>query len=150
MLELFPQAEKFLTPGKRHTQMGILLLRIESAASLVVITTPFYPRSRLIEIARPYGFSYPKADAEPAFCSQSSSPFHSFEAFSGLRWTLSVPEVVCGARRLAIIKNPVWATIRCSGRTAKPSTCHCARVSPHATGSVKFSERRRSSIQQDI
>ena len=42
-----------------------------------------------------------------------------------------------GASRRAVTRNPVWPTIRCSGRTASPSTCQPRVRLSQAAGSSK-------------
>ena len=53
------------------------------------------------------------------------------------------------AMRRAVTRNPVWPTIRWSGRTASPSTCQSRTRVSHACGSVKLPCSRNVSTVLD-
>ncbi len=89
MLELFPQAEKFLTRlSKALHSEAFSAQELRAAASLLVITTPFYPRSRLSVncLTLRIFLSRRREDRLSARSVIFTIP-RSFEAFSSLRWT---------------------------------------------------------------
>src|SRR5205807_9598128 len=57
--------------------------------------------------------------------------------------------VVPGAIRRAVIRKPVCPTIRCSGRTPSPSTCHPRTTDSQDVGSVNPAWARTDSTILD-
>ena len=54
-----------------------------------------------------------------------------------------------GAIRRAVSRKPVWPIMRCSGRTASPSTCQPRTIDSQADGSVKLPCSRIASTVLD-
>lgn len=53
------------------------------------------------------------------------------------------------AIRRAMMRNPVWAIIRWSGRTASPSTCQPRTIASMDSGSANLPEARRASTKRE-
>ena len=53
------------------------------------------------------------------------------------------------ASRRAVSRKPVWPTMRCCGRTARPSRCHPRTIDSHALGSVKRPSSRIASATRE-
>jgi hypothetical protein len=62
----------------------------------------------------------------------------------GRRWGFGA--TTPSARRRVVSRKAVWPTIRCSGRTARPTTCHGRIRVSHACGSVQHCCSRSASV----
>ena len=83
-------------------------------------------------------------------------PLYADETTAAILRVARVPSVLrCagavtpGARRRAVTRNAVWPIMRCSGRTAKPTTCQPRTNDSHAAGSVKPPCARSDSTARD-
>src|SRR5699024_4834784 len=107
-----------------------------------------FPASRITRRSFfPCAVRVPMASSVTSVCVQAAPS--SGAAFAACGRFFSSNGATPSAMRRAMMRNPVWAIIRWSGRTASPSTCQPRIMASMDSGSAKFCEARRASTKRE-